>query len=319
MKTNQEIRDYIKTLRASDEGNEYAIIQYCLSQYKLKVAFREPNDSMPTVTFLQFKKWAERDFPIPNSIIVVEEGGFLNMISYVSSIHYDKITLGASFTQTGDLIIDKLSIPFDAKIRKATEKEIEKITVALSNRNFEWSYEYNRVIERFVPQICNYIRFKSNTGKRGIGVFQKTTKGGKVIMFCVKVENEPIQYSLNDCIGNYCDLKFFSATEAEKNIFKSELASVGKVWNGRLRRIEPIGFGKMKKGQTYYFINEKFNVVPAKESLSAQDRLKFNSGNYFLNPEEAEEAIKHIEDFRKTQLARPQKKIETDEGKDEGD
>lgn len=53
-------------------------------------------------------------------------------------------------------------------------------------------------------------------GKRGIGVFQKTTKGGKVIMFCVKVENEPIQYSLNDCIGNYCDLKFFSATEAEK-------------------------------------------------------------------------------------------------------
>ena len=129
MKTNQEIRDYIKTLRASDEGNEYAIIQYCLSQYKL------------TVTFLQFKKWAERDFPIPNSIIVVEEGGFLNMISYVSSIHYDKIILGASFTQTGDLIIDKLSIPFDAKIRKATEKEIEKITVALSNRNFEWSYE----------------------------------------------------------------------------------------------------------------------------------------------------------------------------------
>ena len=123
MKTNQEIKDYIKTLRAIDEGNEYAIIQYCLSQFKLKVAFREPNNSMQTITFLQFKKWAERDFPTPNSIIVVEEGGFLNMISYVSNIHYDKIILGASFTQTGDLIIDKLSIPFDATPKEERNKE----------------------------------------------------------------------------------------------------------------------------------------------------------------------------------------------------
>lgn len=308
VKTNQEIKDYIKTLRASDEGNEYAIVHYCETKLNLKVKFQPPKDSMPVATFSQFKEWAERDFPVENSAIVIEDPdcNYVNAIAYVSRILHDSIILGASITEDGNLITNKLSIPFNTKIRKATQKEVNRLTTELFNADMEWSFEYSRIIERFIPKQCNYVKFVSNSGKRGIGVFREITKDGKVILFCVKLENEPIQHSLNEYIGNSCDIRFSSVSQVEKNLFREELERVGKIWNGYSKRIEPINF-RLKKGKSYYYINDKFNVAANQETNSAQDRLKFNCGNYFTSLEEINEMIDYMTEFRKAQLARPEK------------
>lgn len=307
VKTNQEIKDYIKTLRAIDEGNEYAIVHYCETKLNLKVKFQTPKDSMIVVTFSEFKEWAERDFPIANSVIVIEEPDcYVNMVAYVSRVLHDSIILGASITEDGNLITNKLSIPFNTKIRKATQKEINRITTELFNVDLEWSFEYSRIIERFIPKQCNYVKFVSNAGKRGIGVLREIAKDGKVIMFCVKLENEPIQHSLNEYIGNSCDIRFSLASQIETNLFREELKKVGKIWNGYSKRIEPIDF-RLKKGKSYYYINDKFNVASNQETNSSQDRLKFNCGNYFTSLEEINEMIDHMTEFRKSQLARPQK------------
>lgn len=310
MRTSQEIKDYLKFVVPSDEGNEYAITQYCLSNFDLKIKFKklESDDHASTVTFEQFRKWIEREYISANSFITIVSGPYSGATGIISSVKNDSLILGATLMEAGDLITDKISISFKSKIRQATKEEQENILHSLSLKGLEWNNAYNRVTERFVPRECNYIRFKSKASeKAGIGVFRAFSEEGCVIMYCVKLENEPMRHSLRDNIGRQEEYDFFVATEIERKNFKIELAKSGKAWNGYLKRIEPINF-RVNKGEYYYFINDKFSPSRAQDSYSAQDRLKYNSGNYFRSLEEIEEMIDHISEFRKEQLARPRKK-----------
>lgn len=310
VRTNQEIKDYLKFVVPSDEGNEYAIIQYCLSNFDLKIKFKklEPDGHAPTVTFEQFRKWIEREYISANSFIAIISGPYSGVTGIISSVKNDSLILGAALMKTGDLVTDKISIPFKSEIRQATEEEQENILHSLSLEGLEWNNDFNRVTERFVPRECNYIRFRSKVSKKGgIGVFRAFSEDGCVIMYCVKLENEPMRHSLKDNIGRQEEYDFFVATEIERKNFKIELAKSGKAWNGYLKRIEPIDF-RVNKGEYYYFINDKFSPSRAQDSYSTQDKLKFNSGNYFRSLEEIEEMIDLISEFRKEQLARPRKK-----------
>lgn len=309
-RTNQEIKDYLKPVIPSDEGNEYAITQYCLSNFNLKVKFKKavPGKEIPVITFEQFRKWIEREYISPNSFVTIVSGSYENCIGIISSVKHDSIVMGAFLMGTGDLVTNRFSIPYDSEMRKATKKECENILCAISDKGLEWNNDFNRVTERFVPRECNYIRLRSKVSEKGgIGVFRGFSEDGEVIMYCVKMENEPVKHSLRDNVGKLEEYDFFIATEVERRNFKEELAKAGKMWNGYLKRIEPVGF-RVNKGEYYYFINDKFSPSRAQDSYSAQDRLKFNSGNYFRSLEEIEEMIEHISEFRKEQLARPKKK-----------
>lgn len=309
-RTNQEIKDYLKPVIPSDEGNEYAITQYCLSNFNLKVKFRKskPGEENPVITFEQFRKWIEMEYVSSNSFVTIISGPYANAIGIISSVKHDSILMGAFLMGTGDLVTNKFSIPYDSEIRKATKEERENILCAISDKGLEWNNDFSRVTERFVPRECNYIKLRSKASKKGgIGVFRGFSEERDIIMYCVKMENELVRHSLRDKIGNLEDFDLFPATEMERRHFREELERAGKVWNGYLKRIEPVGF-RVNKGEYYYFINDKFSPSRAQDSYSAQDRLKFNSGNYFRSLEEIEEMIEHISEFRKEQLARPKKK-----------
>lgn len=109
MRTNQEIKDYLKFVVPSDEGNEYAIIQYCLSNFDLKIKFKklEPDSHTPTVTFEQFRKWIEREYISANSFIAIISGPYSGVTGIISSVKNDSLILGAALMKTGDLVTDK--------------------------------------------------------------------------------------------------------------------------------------------------------------------------------------------------------------------
>ena len=180
-RTNQEIKDYLKPVIPSDEGNEYAITQYCLSNFNLKVKFGKgkPGGEIPVITFEQFRKWIEREYVSPNSFVTIISGPYANAIGIISSVKHDSILMGAFLLGTGDLVTNKFSVPYDSEIRKATKEECENILCAISNKGLEWNNDFSRVTERFVPRECNYIKLRPKASKKGgIGVFREFSEEG---------------------------------------------------------------------------------------------------------------------------------------------
>lgn len=305
MKSLSQISDFIKTIKCADEIDKLAITQYCQQTFGIKARFTEaftaPSLGIDVVTFDQFKEWTQIPAPERGDVIVYEyEDGRTPIIAIVRDLSLNDLIIGATLSE-GKLMAEPMKMPNEGH-RPATGLENKELFEALTAHGLEWNEKYNKITERFIPINANIVKVKKSTGEEGCGYFDEIAEDGSVIMYCVKFNSKPVDHALDINIGHVSTIKFEAGLQSDKKKLADALKRVNKIWNGYMKRIEPVNM-RVEKGEPYWYVNEKFNVVIAHESLGFQDKRRFICGNYFTSPDAAIDFARKVIELRKKELA----------------
>lgn len=301
MKSSQHVRSYLSCVRGNGEIDELAIIQYCAG-FGIKAEFSNTEEEPRKITFEQFKTWFSYDFPQKNDVIVFNETGVMGI---VGRIGYNSFVTGASLSPSGKLETAPMEFrePHKSAFRSATDEEMIRMQKRLYEAGLSWNKKFGNLAGRFMPMDNAWIRISLLTKKIGIGVFKEIDAVGNIIMYCVKIEDEPLRYSLCENIGKATDYQIDMVNNAERRILKMEFAKVGKLWNGHEKRVEPIDF-RVAPGKAYYYIDNYLEIVKTHDNRKPKDLRRFWCGNYYTCREEAEEILQQTISTRKMQLLR---------------
>lgn len=302
MKSSQHVHSYLSSVRGNGEIDELAIIQYCAG-FGIKAEFSNTEQKPHKITFEQFKDWFSCNYPQKNDVIVFNETG---IIGIVERIDYNSFVTGVSLTPSGELDTTPTEVtePHKVSFRSATEKEMSRMQTVLYGAGLSWNKKFGKLTNRFMPTNNSLIRISLLTKRVGIGVFKEIDVEGNVIMYCVKMEDEPLRYSLCENIGKANSFQIDMINNAERQILKHEFGKVGKVWNGHEKRVEPIDF-RAAFGKAYYYIDNYLEIVKTNDKRKPKDLRRFCCGNYYTCRKEAEEVLQQITSTRKMQLLRP--------------
>ena len=307
-KTIEHVKLLLKSSIGLNEIDELAIKQLCLQLFNERFNFAAKSVKNPIkLTFGEFKEWLYTLSPSNGDVVTYEcEEDAGKVVVIVHCVGINEIRSGAALYSDGTLVTNYLSFPIDG-YRKPTEEETRGIHKALSRSGLEWSYEYSKVVEKFMPLSGNYVRVTFPDGSEGFGIFSHVVDYN-VIMYCIEKDGEPIQYSYEINIGLSDELQFRMLSAIEKKNLLSELDKVGKSWNPYVKRIEDNNL-RVSKGDPYYFINDRFYVVKVHESLSTLDNRRYANGNYFKTKEDGTEALSRVIHAIKTFHAEPNKGV----------
>lgn len=199
MKSSQHVHSFLSSARGNGEIDELAIIQYC-ARFGVKAEFSNMEKEPRKITFEQFKEWFSYDFPQKNDVIVFNE---TSVIGIVEKCGYNSFVTGVSLSPDGELDISPVEFtePLRVAFRSATENEMVRMQKAFNKAGLAWNKKFGKLASGFVPTDNSLIRISLLTKRVGIGVFKEVDTDGNIIMYCVKMEDEPLRHSLCENIG----------------------------------------------------------------------------------------------------------------------
>lgn len=103
------------------------------------------------------------------------------------------------------------------------------------------------------------------------------------------------------------DCAFFPIEEKDKLKLTRALMKVGKKWNERMERIQPLYLDNNNITGTHWYVNETLQVVrkEANPQMKA-NMLRKSAGNFFINQKDAEDFRDGILEALRCILARPE-------------
>ena len=300
MKDRKQICAYLSLVNIASEKDELAIESYLVRQ---KIVFdlsrhKEPkNDSLPDITFEQFKEWFIPSLPDRNEVIVIENSG---LIGITGCFCVDKIVLGVSLSADGKLNTTPVTID-NATYRRATMDEKICLQKAINREGLVWNLTRCRLMQAPLPADNQLVRVSLLGDKIAVGVFREFNTDGKTVMYCVKEKDKPVRYSLYEPVADKDASQLEPVSAQERELLAKELEKAGKLWNGFAKRIEPTRY-RAEKGEVYYYIDDFLSPVTTFERNAPKDLKRFRSGNYYRNRSDVEEMLSVINNYRKQQF-----------------
>lgn len=294
MKSIGQIQKFLARIRPSDDLNRMAILGYCRTVLGIRVRFKLGEDTnAPSVTLESFKKWLERDLFYKGDAVIHAASGAIGIVSEALCS-----TLRCGIVLFADGKLARMEeIPVDG-CRYASMEEMCALQRKMNEYGILWD-RWNGVPVRKdeKPRNNQYVRICVAGHRMGLGIFREIDKEGKLVFYCVKMEDAPVRYSLYEVIGDSRDYQLTVVRTYERNILNEELKKEGVVWNGHLKRLEPANV-RASKGGRYYYINECFEVASAQDNYKPRDARRLAAGNYFLMEEHARPLLETIRAFK---------------------
>ena len=220
---------------------------------------------------------------------------------------------------------DSQTIP-TSDLSKASDSDTERFLRAMTAAKLQYNPSTLSLEAKYIPRPGDKVRFLSYGFKtKGIGIVRCVYEDTQEIeLFCyyiypTKTTDEKLGYSMHETdVVNLYSYIFEPLVEGRKNSFsdedgvsayrrlKRELEKNGKVWKDKLRmqRIEPLNL-KRKKGEKYWYIDDKLRVVQAVDKWTPTSQKRYLSGNYFISVECATEMLGKINEMVRNYLASP--------------
>lgn len=311
MKSQSQIRIFLRTVNPATEEDGRLIEEFgqehgITVEFGREVAFK-------TISFADFELWVDEIVPRKGDPISFLEDGSLGILLFV---YPDTLMMGAILKE-GELCPYQHTIPY-APYRYATPEERTTLQRAFSQNGLSWSKKHSQLVSRMIPTNNSMVKVSRINEKLGMGIYRETDSTGKVIMYCLKMGDNPIRFSLNEELGSSDDYQFELLNNKERGEIKRELSFYGRAWNGRASRIEPINM-QAERGCLYYYINESLSIAEACDFRKKRDISRYMSGNYYRNREEAEQVKYRLVEYRKKQLITSVTKTESVRRKDKFD
>lgn len=286
----RQIEEFVNGVQPEDEMNKMAILGYCNTILGIKVVFREDNTDLPKVNLEQFKQCIHEGMFRQGDIVCDGRQGGTGI---VHSANFRSLSLIAYVDKDGRFHEEPVEVE-RAGFRMATQEEMFKIQRMLHKAGLGWDKRKCVLFkQQYVPQENQQVRLNVLGRKMGLGVFKEIDEYGRIVMYCVKMEGEDARYSLHEVVGKAEDYQINLISTYERNIFTEELKQAGVFWNGHLKQIKTINH-RVDKGETYYYLNDLFEVVGTTDHYKARDTKRLMAGNYFTSPDKADRLLKAI-------------------------
>ncbi len=249
--------------------------------------------------------------------------------------HKESLVILGNCTLTEAKVIGKLEnntitkvsqlIPV-SDLSQASDSDTERFLKAMTAANLQYNPSTLSLEAKYIPKHGDKVRFLSyGFGTKGIGIVRCVYEDTQEIeLYCyfiypTKTTGERLGYSMHEeNIVNLYSYIFEPLVEGKANSFsdedgvsayrrlKRELEKNGKVWKDKLRlqRVEPINL-KRKKGERYWYIDDKLRVVQAVDKWTPTSQKRYLSGNYFISVEYATEMQGKINEMIRNYLASP--------------
>lgn len=284
----KRIHEYLSTVSTKTLKDELAILHYS-QRLGVRINSIPRVEDYPQITFETFCDWLRLTLPKNGDIIVLHES---QEVCIVKSVGVSTFQIAASLSKEDVLSTQETEIPF-CLYTDAYVEEKRRLQNALYKKGLVWSAHKTELIERLNPHENQQVRISLLGEKLGLGVFREVNDNNEAVFFCVKMDNEPLGYSLYEIIGKFWDFQFEIITTCEREELANILTEANVVWNGHFKRIEPLNY-RARKGETYNFIDDCFEIIVALDNYKLTHDKRLKAGNYFKVKEEAEDMIKHI-------------------------
>lgn len=285
VKTKSQIIAFLKTVRAKEEIHGMAVMGYCKSVLGIQVDFNKNMEDrdLPEIGLEEFKEWLEDTF-YRGMVVCDPRDGRIGIIETAS---YRTISLSVSLGREGRLLQEPVSVE-RGDCREATKEEKLKLQHKLNDLKLGWNRRKHAVFKLdYALRDNQQVRLSLLGQKLGMGVFKEVDRDGQLVMYCVKMENEPARYSKHEVIGPVEDFQIEPISTYERRIFSEELKECGVAWNGHLKTIDYVRI-RVVTGGTYYYLNDAFEVVSGVDNYRIRDTKRWKAGNYFTREDCAE-------------------------------
>ena len=273
-KSKPAIHDFFRCYRPKNETHELAIAQFC-AQRRFVVSIDATPDKRLPVTYEEFRQWFETDTP--------RRGDVVNLVGQGISGIVETVGVNQSVCLYVSIRGDELDVAsgcFDYTSLEIADKEtVLRLQRALYREGLVWNRWRNRLRPRETPKENVQYQISVLGQKIGYGVFREIDAKGRIVMYCMKLEDGPVRYSLREVVG---------PAELAK-----ELGKAGVLWNGFYKRIEPVNY-LAPAGKGYYYLDEFWEVCRTIEQGKTKGAKYFNNGNYSRYREPMEELRRYL-------------------------
>lgn len=286
VKTKNQIIAFLRTVRAKDEVHGMAIMGYCKSVLGIQVDYNENMEdrNLPEIELEDFKKWLEEDTFYRGMVICSPQDGLVGIVGAAS---YQTVSLSVSLDKEGHLLQEPINWELE-NCREATKKERLRLQHKLNELQLGWNRRRHALFESdYTLKNNQQIRLSILGQKMGLGVFKEVDENGQLVMYCVKMENQPARYSMHEVVGPMRDYQIEPISTYERRIFSEELKTYGVAWNGHLKTIDYVRV-RVATGETYYYLSDLFEVAPCVDKYRSRDTKRWKAGNYFTRRDCAE-------------------------------
>lgn len=279
-KSKERVKQFLSTFRPAGEKDELLITLF-LGKRKIKSPFADntplETSQVASLTYEQFEAWYNSDLPSVGEVIKSSDS---RIIGLVTEENWNSVVTGVMLA-SGNLLFDNLTLRQDEWI-PASVDETGNLQKALAAGGYDWSQISRSLIDRQIPQSARYVRLMVLGRQVGIGIFKGTLPDNTLEMYCVLMDDKPIRYGDNLCLGDADNFSFSAAYGEHRAIIQKALAEHDLIWNTRCRRIQK-NVARAKNGKSYYWITSYLEIKCTYETGSVSDNRRFIRGNYFLN------------------------------------
>jgi hypothetical protein len=191
-----------------------------------------------------------------------------------------------------------------SELSKASEEDTAQFKHALTLHGLQFSEQNLLVVGIRFPNTNERVSFHK-AGTRGIGVIKSVSqKENKFELYCYHIyKTDETKYSMNEELSPLSDYTFDIMTISERRRLENRLNKLGKSWNDKMHRIEPVK-AKAEKGQKYWYITDKMKMTSAIEEGRPTSHMRYLGGNYFLTAEDCLVNLARINEMLRNFLAR---------------
>lgn len=279
-KSRERVKQFLSTFRPAGERDNL-LISLFLGKRKIKLPiFSNPSldaSIRDKITFEQFESWYNADNPSAGDVIKSPDS---EIVGLVTGERWNTIIAGAILA-SGNLRFEE-HILTEREYVPASEDEVLHLQQAVAAAGYDWNQISKSFVKREVPQSARFVRLMVLGRQVGVGIFKNIMPDNTLKMFCIKMDNEPIRYDDDLCLGDADNFSFTVPYDEHRATLQNALAKYNLVWNARCQRIQKNN-ARAKLGKGYYWVSSYMEIKRSIESGSIGDNRRFNRGNYFLS------------------------------------
>ena len=296
MKNSYQVRDFVSSQIFKSYAEYDMVIAFC-SRQKVYITTAPPQLSPEGTDSFQFVKWFDEGIGA-GDIVSMEGKTYVAGRCSASDCH-----IVARISEE-DVTIEDFHIKAGEAVRIEGE-ERRRLLGLMAKSGFQYDRNTNSVVEKFIPQINDRIKFW-NDEREGVGAVRSIDiETGDIELYCYFIyETSETAYSMHEkgICNLYSDV-IQEASRSQQKRLSRELAKFGKEWNEKLHMIHPTDY-KLPVGKRYYMLNDKLDVVSYLEKDNYTSMCRRNKGNYFHSHDEALEMAGRIADMLKDYMAK---------------
>lgn len=270
MKRKEQALRYIA--RHTFEADEFSKVKAdFLKTYDGSIVKQSPRPT-DTATYDDYQKWLVYEVAAGD---VVEYGNTIGIFS--DDNHVD--SLAAYIGIGGKLVVGSLEVP-KCRLRKVDLGKTDGFLMGLSDIGLQFSDRYSVLMRISAPKVMKRVGFTYN-GIFGAGVIGSTDRKTTRFLFSVLqgVYSEGWEVPTDRLV--FRELSFSEIRNMDLVLEKN-----GKAWNNVSGKFMLAG-SRVEVGETYWFIDERFNISSATENRARKDEQRHRCGNYFTAYQEA--------------------------------